>query len=139
MWLLKALYGLLMLLPQQSVAFKFLRTRLKTVPSFSGEQFKQISSGNFFLDANYIVGDGELNEDSRTIHNGINFASSLLKFEHVQQQHRRHSKMQSQYRNSSSSSTKEVQRLESEGSSTVPDMNRVPSRSLRRGPGQLQL
>lgn len=91
---------------QQSVAFKFLRTRLKTVPSFSGEQFKQISSGNFFLDANYIVGDGELNVDSRTIHNGINFASSLLKFEHVQQQHRRHSKVQSQYRNSSSSSTK---------------------------------
>ncbi|GKC31650.1 protein VAC14 [Tanacetum coccineum] len=34
-WLLKALYGLLMLLPQQSAAFKILRIHLKTVPSYS--------------------------------------------------------------------------------------------------------
>ncbi|XP_022882114.1 protein VAC14 homolog [Olea europaea var. sylvestris] len=101
-WLLKALYGLLMLLPQQSVAFKILRTRLKTVPAFSGEQFKQISSGNSFLDVNHI-GDGDLNEGTKCVHNGINFASSLQQLERIQQQHRSHSKMQAQYRNISSS------------------------------------
>ncbi|KAK8617950.1 hypothetical protein V6N13_080851 [Hibiscus sabdariffa] len=37
-----------MLLPQQSAAFKILRTRLKTVPSYSfnGDQLKQAPSGN---------------------------------------------------------------------------------------------
>lgn len=87
---------------QQSVAFKILRTRLKTVPAFSGEQFKQISSGNSFLDVNHI-GDDDLNEATKCVHNGINFASSLQQLERIQQQHRSHLKMQAQYRNISSS------------------------------------
>jgi vacuole morphology and inheritance protein 14 len=39
-WLLKTLYGLLMLFPQQSVAFRISKKRLKTVPTytFNGEE-----------------------------------------------------------------------------------------------------
>ncbi|KAK4400098.1 protein VAC14, partial [Sesamum angolense] len=147
-WLLKALYGLLMLLPQQSVAFKILRTRLKTVPSysFSGEQFKRLSSGNAFSEVNHFGGseileDG-MNEDQRNVRNGINFASWLQQFERVQQQHRVHSKSQalSRYSSASSAKVQEVQTPEEpRRPSPVPDMNRPPSRSSRRGPGQLQL
>ncbi|KAL2233273.1 protein VAC14 homolog [Sesamum indicum] len=147
-WLLKALYGLLMLLPQQSVAFKILRTRLKTVPSysFSGEQFKRLSSGNAFSEVNHFGGseileDG-MNEDQRNARNGINFASWLQQFERVQQQHRVHSKSQalSRYSSTSSAKVQEVQTPEEpRRPSPVPDMNRPPSRSSRRGPGQLQL
>ncbi|KAI3466945.1 hypothetical protein Pfo_023608 [Paulownia fortunei] len=146
-WLLKALYGLLMLLPQQSVAFKILRTRLKTVPSYSftGEQFKQMSSGNAFSEVNFIDGsqiseDGDMSEDQQNLHHGINFASRLQQFEQVQEQYRRHFKSQAQSRYSSSSSAKEVQRPdESKRPSPMPDMNGPLSRSSRRGPGQLQL
>ncbi|CAK9140309.1 unnamed protein product [Ilex paraguariensis] len=147
-WLLKALYGLLMLLPQQSAAFKILRTRLKTVPSysFSGEQLKQTSSGNPYSQINFmqsgsqISHDGDMNEDSRSVHNGINFASRLQQFDLIQQQHRVHSKSQAQSRYGSTSSTKEVRRPEEpRRPSPVPDMSRAPSRSSRRGPGQLQL
>ncbi|KAK4423388.1 protein VAC14 [Sesamum alatum] len=147
-WLLKALYGLLMLLPQQSVAFKILRTRLKTVPSysFSGEQFKRLSSGNAFSEVNHFGGseileDG-MNEDQRNVRNGINFASWLQQFERVQQQHRVHSKSQalSRYNSTSSAKVQEAQTAEEpRRPSPVPDMNRPPSRSSRRGPGQLQL
>ncbi|KAG6405522.1 hypothetical protein SASPL_133112 [Salvia splendens] len=144
-WLLKALYGLLMLLPQQSVAFKILRTRLKTVPpySFSGEQFKRLSPGKAFTEVNHVGGsqiaeDGD--GDTRNGHNGINFASLLKDFVRVQEQHRAHSKMQSQVRCSSSSS-KDIQRPEeASGALAVPDTNKPPSRtSSRRSPGQLQL
>ncbi|CAA3026097.1 protein VAC14 homolog isoform X2 [Olea europaea var. sylvestris] len=143
MWLLKALYGLLMLLPQQSLAFKILRTRLKTVPpySFSGEQ---ISSGSALLEANYmgisqISEDGDPFHDSPNVYNGINFISRLQQFKHIQQQHHMHSKLQAQSR-CNSSSAKEVQRPEDpEQPSLAPDNSLPPSRSSRRGPGQLQL
>ncbi|PIN04964.1 hypothetical protein CDL12_22502 [Handroanthus impetiginosus] len=145
-WLLKALYGLLMLLPQQSIAFKILWTRLKTVPSysFSGEQFKPLSSRNAFSEANDFGGsqtseDGDVSEDQRNVHNGINFASWLKQFEKVQEQHRLHSKSLALSRYSSSSS-KDVQRPEEQMQPLpVPDTNRPPSRSSRRGSGQLQL
>ncbi|KAG8382697.1 hypothetical protein BUALT_Bualt05G0104400 [Buddleja alternifolia] len=148
-WLLKALYGLLMLLPQQSVAFKILRTRLKTVPpySFSGEQYKRMSSGNPLLEINHFGGsqiseDGDMSEDQRNVHNGINFASWLQRFGQVQEQHRKHSKAQaiSRYASTSSAKVQEVQRPEEpKRPSPVPETSRPPSRSLRRGSGQLQL
>ncbi|KAH9320795.1 hypothetical protein KI387_015434, partial [Taxus chinensis] len=78
-WLLKALYGLLMLLPQQSAAFKILRTRLKTVPAYT------FSSD--FSNAIKRTGNGS---------SGIHFASKLQQFEHMQHQHRLHCKTQSQ-------------------------------------------
>ncbi|GER31080.1 protein VAC14 homolog [Striga asiatica] len=110
-WLLKALYGLLMLLPQQSVAFKILRTRLKTVPSysFSGEQLKRLSSGHAFsevinnFDELHIMEDGESSEDHRDVYNGINFAASLQQFQQVQGQHREQSKSHGLARCSSTS------------------------------------
>ncbi|KAL2485034.1 Protein VAC14-like protein [Abeliophyllum distichum] len=144
--LLKALYGLLMLLPQQSLAFKILRTRLKTVPSysFSGEQLKQKSSGSVLSEANYmgrsqISEDGDPFHDPPNVHNGINFISRLQQFKHIQQQHHMHSKFQAQTRRSSSS-TKEVQRPEDTKQPSLGlDNSRPPSRSSRRGPGQLQL
>ncbi|XP_050373682.1 protein VAC14 homolog isoform X2 [Argentina anserina] len=149
MWLLKALYGLLMLLPQQSAAFKILRTRLKTVPtySFGGEQPRRTSSGNSYQilhhmsSGSQVIEDGDLNpnQDSKFSHHGINFTARLQQFEQMQQQHRQHTKDQAQVRSNSTSSTtqQDVQRPE-ELSRTSSDVNRPPSRS-RRGPGQLQL
>ncbi|KAL8520767.1 hypothetical protein ACS0TY_011354 [Phlomoides rotata] len=144
MWLLKALYGLLMLLPQQSVAFKILRTRLKTVPpySFSGEKFERPSQENAFSELNFgglkIAEDGDMKADLRNLHNGINFASWLHQFEQVQQQHRSHTKSQALSRCSSVSSTKEVQRPEETNRALpTPDTSRPPSRSSRRGFGMV--
>ncbi|XP_059655342.1 protein VAC14 homolog isoform X2 [Cornus florida] len=147
-WLLKALYGLQMLLPQQSKAFKILRTRLKTVPSYSfnGDQLKRTLSSNLYSQNHYMPSrsqvseDSDIDEDSQDVHNGINFSSRLQQFEYIQQQHRMHSKSQAQLRYSSTSSTKEVRRPdESWRPLPVVDMSRTPSISSRRGPGQLQL
>ncbi|XXG40893.1 hypothetical protein AAC387_Pa01g1493 [Persea americana] len=109
-WLLKSLYGLLMLLPQQSAAFKILRTRLKTVPSFGGEQRKRMVSGNPLsqvLQYTQIgirsVDHDNKNQDAGNVYNGINFASMLQLFEHMQNRHRMHSRPQRQFNNSLSS------------------------------------
>lgn len=96
------------LLMQQSQAFKILRTRLKTVPSysFSGEQFKRSSSGNPYLQVGSQVNeDGEMNTHNN-VHNGMNLASKLQQFEQMQQQHRMHSKSQARLRQNTTSSTK---------------------------------
>uniref|UniRef100_A0A1J3JUP5 Protein VAC14-like protein n=1 Tax=Noccaea caerulescens TaxID=107243 RepID=A0A1J3JUP5_NOCCA len=158
-WLLKTLYGLLMLLPQQSAAFKILRTRLKTVPTYSfsgGDQ--QISRASSVPFAQYHE-DGDRKEDKNinTSHKGINFDARLQQFENVQNQHRglARTKVNYSYSSSSSSTSKEVRRSEeqqqqqqqqqqqrpppSSTSSSVGDNNRPPSRSSRKGPGQLQL
>lgn len=148
MWLLKTLYGLLMLLPQQSASFKILRTRLKTVPScsFEGEQFEQLSSGNpraqFLphIHGKQIIKDGDRNQDAGDVHCGINFASRLLEFEHMQHRHRMRFRSQTHSRNSSSTLQQEIHRLEEpRRPSTIPDISRPPSRSSWRGPGYLQL
>nr|GMD26592.1 protein VAC14 homolog [Ipomoea batatas] len=149
-WLLKALYGLLMLLPQQSAAFKILRTRLKTVPaySFSGDQLSRTSSGNPYFQSSYSRGgsqnsiDVNFSEDSNDMHIGINFSSRLQLFEHVQYMHRMHSKSRGSYsRSSSNSSTKntnsvqEFQRPEdSKQPVPTPDLNGPSSKSSRKGP-----
>ncbi|CAN6675396.1 unnamed protein product [Malus baccata var. baccata] len=150
MWLLKTLYGLLMLLPQQSAAFKILRTRLKTVPSyaFNSEQLRRTSSGNphqiipHMPSCSQIIEDGDINQDSKSSHNGINFALRLQQFEQMHQQHRQHAKVQAQSHSTStaSSTPKDVQRPEEQSHSRSPssEVNRLPSRS-RRAPGQLQL
>ncbi|XP_059291696.1 protein VAC14 homolog isoform X1 [Lycium ferocissimum] len=144
-WLLKALYGLLMLLPQQSAAFKILRTRLKTVPSYSFKEecFRRSSSGIPYSQFNYgegggseIFEEGDLSDNSHDMHNGINFATKLQQFQQIQKQHHAHSKSETQSRFVSTSSTKEVQIA---GESKRSDLNRPPSRSSRRGLGQLQL
>ncbi|XP_075089485.1 protein VAC14 homolog isoform X2 [Nicotiana tabacum] len=112
-WLLKALYGLLMLLPQQSAAFKILRTRLKTVPSYSFKEERPVrtSSGISFFNGgggSQISEDGNPNENSHDMHNGINFGSRLKHFKQIQQQHRLHSKSETHSRFNSASSMKEV-------------------------------
>ncbi|PKI58187.1 hypothetical protein CRG98_021409, partial [Punica granatum] len=146
-WLLKVLYGLLMLLPQQSAAFKILRTRLKTVPpySFSGEQIRRTSSGTPYSQrlqhmpsGSQIMVDGDLGQDSSgSLHNGINFAARLQQFEQMQRQHRLHAKLQSQKHRNNPTSSKEQQKSEEQPSAS--DISRPPSRTSRRGPGQLQL
>lgn len=105
---------------QQSDAFKILRTRLKTVPSYSfnneqtvlsysfnSEQFKQTSLGNPYHQQNSTasgsqLSDGDLNEDPHGMHNGINFESKLQQFDDIQQLHRMHRKRQIQSRNTTS-------------------------------------
>ncbi|KAG5532066.1 hypothetical protein RHGRI_026619 [Rhododendron griersonianum] len=132
---------------QQSKAFRVLKTRLKTVPSysFSSEQSKW-TSGNSYSQVHRMISgspvseDGDMDEDLRSVQNGINFASRLQQFEQMQQQHRMHSKSQTQSRYNSTSSSKEVQRPEEpRRPSPVPDMSGPSSRSSRRGPGQLQI
>ncbi|MBA0809065.1 hypothetical protein Gohar_024749 [Gossypium harknessii] len=108
-WLLKALYGLLMLLPQQSSAFKVLRRRLKTVPSYSfdGGNLKRAASGNPYSQilhhsGSQITEDGDIDQDNGNLQNGINFAS-LQQFKQMQQQHHMLAKSRAQSRNSSTS------------------------------------
>uniref|UniRef100_A0A7C9AXU5 Vacuolar protein 14 C-terminal Fig4-binding domain-containing protein n=1 Tax=Opuntia streptacantha TaxID=393608 RepID=A0A7C9AXU5_OPUST len=137
-WLLKALYGLLMLLPQQSAAFKILRTRLKTVPSysFSGEQLQNTSLGTSHIRGpNHIpVQDGEVKQDKQ----GINFALRLQQFEKMQRQHRARAKSQAKSQNTSAS--KVIQTAEGNGQlQSGTDANQPPQRTSRKGPGHLQL
>ncbi|KAF5184427.1 Two-component response regulator orr21 [Thalictrum thalictroides] len=140
-WLLKALYGLLMLLPQQSAAFKILQTRLRTVPpySFSGEQFKRASSANSYSQVHISGGshsteDGDSNQDIGNMPNEINFMVRLQQFEHMQHQHRMHTKSQLQAHHSTSSTiSQEVQRPEEQQRPpVVQDLSRPPSRSSWR-------
>ncbi|KAJ8476278.1 hypothetical protein OPV22_020005 [Ensete ventricosum] len=83
-WLLKTLYGLLMLLPQRSAAFKIVRTRLKTVPSniFNNEQLKhpcsQISE----------ITDDSGDQVAANVYDKINFPSKLQQFQQTLSRHR---------------------------------------------------
>ncbi|KAJ1418386.1 Vacuolar protein 14 C-terminal Fig4-binding domain [Sesbania bispinosa] len=150
-WLFKALYGLLMLLPQQSAAFKILKTRLKAVPSYSfnGEQLKKMPSGDPYQflhhmpDGYKTIEDGDVTEDCGSSHNGINFAARLQQFQQMQHQHRVHTKAQTKSQNISTSLPKhhmqqEAQKEEEPRRPQSIDINVPPSRS-KRGPGQLQL
>ncbi|KAI4302129.1 hypothetical protein MLD38_037913 [Melastoma candidum] len=142
-WLLKALYGLLMLLPQQSAAFKILRMRLKTVPaySFGGDHVKRTSSGNLYTQilhhmpsGSQVMEDGDASLDVGSLPNGINFIARLQQFEHMQRQHRTHSKSQLQLRHrDTSGSSKEMQRQEEPLMMSLPAMNRPPARSSSKG------
>ncbi|KAJ7283100.1 hypothetical protein O6H91_Y347800 [Diphasiastrum complanatum] len=109
--LLKSLYGILMLLPQQSTAFKILRTRLKTVPAHT---FMQIQTGGSDAPGqratrrassaphNQIIThipslpiqaqfgeDGDMRYDG-DLPSSINFATRLNQFQLMQHQHRLH-------------------------------------------------
>eukprot|EP00249_Psilotum_nudum_P024047 c29071_g1_i2 orf=535-2670(-) len=109
--LLKALNGLLMLLPQQSAAFKILRTRLKTVPAYAfmhvqtppTSEFpglnvvRRTASGNPYtpiLTHSQFNEDGEKNSELSNGANRINFAMRLQQFERMQHQHRLHQQEQ---------------------------------------------
>lgn len=94
---------------QQSAAFKILRTRLKTVPSYalSSEQIKRTSSGNPYQIIQHIPNiseDGDVHEDEKNLHNGIKFPLRLQQFEHMQHLHRMHAKSQAQARSNLASS-----------------------------------
>ncbi|KAK4754500.1 hypothetical protein SAY87_002604 [Trapa incisa] len=142
-WLLKVLYGLLMLLPQQSAAFKILRTRLKTVPpySFNGD-IMRTASGTYYSQrihhvptGSQIMEDGDLGVDSlANMHNGINFSVRLQQFEQMLQQHRSQARLQSQQHHNNLTSSKEKQKHEDQ--SSEHDISRPPSRTSRRGSGQ---
>ncbi|XP_038984891.1 protein VAC14 homolog [Phoenix dactylifera] len=140
-WLLKTLYGLLMLLPQQSAAFKILRTRLKTVPSSSlSNELKHTSSGSSYSQILQITEDSNRNKDAANIYNAINFPSRLQQFGHMQNRHRIHAKTQLQPHNSTSSTWSQEMQISEESSlpSHLPDSSRSPSGSYWSIPGQLQ-
>ncbi|KAJ4901304.1 Protein VAC14-like protein [Raphanus sativus] len=152
-WLLKTLYGLLMLLPQQSAAFRILETRLKTVPTYSisggGDQIRRAFSGVSFSQYMHHQQDGDAEDyNINSSHQGINFAARLQQFENVQNQHHDQARNEVNYSYStSSSSTSEEVRTSKEqqkpspslASSSVPENDRPPARSSRKGSGQLQL
>ncbi|XP_065039319.1 protein VAC14 homolog isoform X2 [Musa acuminata AAA Group] len=129
-WLLKTLYGLLLLLPQQSAAFKILRTRLKTVPSYavSIEQLKHSSSGNPYSQILQIMEDNKT-QDAANVCNAINFPARLQQFEQMQRRHRVHSKSHLMSLNTTSSAvSQEIQILEeSHHSSPLPEISRLSS------------
>ncbi|MBA0815295.1 hypothetical protein Gohar_021056, partial [Gossypium harknessii] len=135
-YLLKALYGLLMLLPQQSAAFKILQTRLKTVPSYSfnGDQLKHALSGNPYSHhgASQISEDGNKNLNNGNVQNDINFTSWLEQFEQIQRQHRLLAKSQAQSRNNSL--LKDGPKAEEPLQLPTSNTNRAVSRSSKRGP-----
>ncbi|KAM0936965.1 putative vacuole morphology and inheritance protein [Dioscorea sansibarensis] len=139
MWLLKSLYGLLMLLPQQSAAFKILRTRLKTASSHGSStgQAKR-SSGNAYSQILQVPEDIK-SEELGNMHNAINFTYRLHQFEHMQNQHRLHAKLLRQTYNSTSSTI--LQGIRNSGgsrqSSPILDMTRPPPMPSRTG-GQFQ-
>ncbi|KAF8117482.1 hypothetical protein N665_0009s0011 [Sinapis alba] len=150
-WLLKTLYGLLMLLPQQSAAFGILQTRLKAVPTYSisggGDQISRAFSGVPFSQYMHHHQDGDAEDyNINSSHQGINFGARLQQFENVQNQHRgqARNKVNYSYSSSSSSTSKEVrtskeQQPPSLSSSSIAENNRPPTRSSRKGSGQLQL
>lgn len=83
---------------QQSAAFKILRTRLKTVPSYS---FNKESRNPSTLSQDFNNMNMNMNEEEDSSshnmnmsNNGINFASWLQRFQQKQHQHRLHSKTQ---------------------------------------------
>ncbi|TKY69239.1 VAC14-like protein [Spatholobus suberectus] len=140
-WLFKALYGLLMLLPQQSAAFKILKTRLKAVPSYSfnGERLRRIPSGDPYQfhhmpDGIQTIEDGDVTEDDGISHNGINFAARLQQFQQMQHEHLVLSKTQTKSRNLSTSLSKEAQREEEPRRPQSIELNVPPSRTSKRGP-----
>ncbi|XP_020089671.1 protein VAC14 homolog isoform X1 [Ananas comosus] len=130
-WLLKSLYGLLMLLPQQSAAFKILRTRLKTVPSFalSTENLKRTSSENPYSQILQIADESNRNQDVASTSHAIDFPARLQQFVHMQQLHRAHTKFRQQSRNAAYSTlSQEIQRSEeTKQSLPLPEINRPPS------------
>ncbi|KEH40594.1 VAC14-like protein [Medicago truncatula] len=156
LWLFKALYGLLMLLPQQSAAFKILKTRLKAVPSYSFNraQLNREPSGDYYQFLPQMPDgtkeDGDVTEDGGSSYNAINFAARLQQFQKMQQQHRVHTKSRRTSRSLSTSLpkvaglslstslSKEAQREEEPPKPQSIDLNVPPSRS-RRNSGQLQL
>lgn len=112
----RLLYLLFVSLFQQSAAFRILRTRLKSVPSytFSSGQFRGTFSGDpvsnvsrDILNGTHIT-DGDMDGDAGNGHNGINFESRLKQFEQMQQRHRVHSRLQSHSRNTTSSALSQV-------------------------------
>ncbi|KAE9597534.1 putative vacuole morphology and inheritance protein [Lupinus albus] len=133
-WLFKTLYGLLMLLPQQSAAFKILKTRLKAVPSYSfdGEQSKRTPSRSPYQFLHHTK-DGDITTDGGYSHNGINFAARLQQFKQMQHQHRVHRKTQALSCKISTTLPKEAQIQEEP---MLPQLSDVAtSRSSKRGPG----
>lgn len=94
---------------QQSAAFKILRTRLKTVPSYavSIEQLKHSSSGNPYSQILQIMEDNKT-QDAANVCNAINFPARLQQFEQMQRRHRVHSKSHLMSLNTTSSAVSQV-------------------------------
>nr|VDD38209.1 unnamed protein product [Brassica oleracea] len=167
-WLLKTLYGLLMLLPQQSGAFRILQTRLKTVPTYSfsggGDQISRAFSGvpfSQYMMHHHEDGDAE-DYNINSSHQGINFAARLQQFENVQNQHRGQARIKrttliapplllhqrlvncekrcvSPFIFCAYVRTSKEQQPPSLTSLSIAEHSRPPARSSRKGSGQLQL
>ncbi|KAH7404172.1 hypothetical protein KP509_15G013700 [Ceratopteris richardii] len=105
--LLKALNGLLMLLPQQSLAFKLLKTRLKTVPAYPLMQASPSTTSEFpglsitrrtmssnpysqLISYSQSNEDGDENSDASDGGGNVDFQAKLQQFRGVQNQHREH-------------------------------------------------
>lgn len=101
-WLIIVLYGLLLLLPQQSVAFKMLKTRLKPLRPHDvmADQVTWTPSGSPHSPTVQLTDSS--NHDLANMHDSINFASRLQQFQHMRHLHRHHFASQLSSKNSSS-------------------------------------
>ncbi|CAK8579634.1 unnamed protein product [Lathyrus sativus] len=141
-WLFRALYGLLMLFPQQSAAFEILKTRLKAVPaySFNREQLKKTSSGapyqflHHMSGGSHITEDGDVAVENGNSHNAINFAARIKQFQEMQQQHREHFRTQAQIRRKVTPVSKEEEVPRQEEETKRPHLSElnVVARSSKR-------
>ncbi|KAK8923988.1 hypothetical protein KSP39_PZI019579 [Platanthera zijinensis] len=101
-WLFMVLYGLLSLLPQQSAAFKILRTRIKSTRSLAGKRYQD--DWEPAQHEKFPRATERDNHDDSNMHN-INFASRLQQFQHVQYLHRMHSNTSQQSSQNSASAS----------------------------------
>ncbi|KAI0492962.1 hypothetical protein KFK09_027238 [Dendrobium nobile] len=131
-WLIIVLYGLLLLLPQQSAAFKMLKTRLKPMRPHDvmADQGTCTSSGSPHAQSIQMQ-DGS-NHDMDNAHNYINFASRLQQFQQMQYLHRMHSKSQQSSQNSLPAISSQIE-ISGDSQLSVPAPE---SRSSGGSPGQ---
>lgn len=97
-------------LVQQSVAFKILRTRIKTVPSFApgSARFERAAPWNL-SPAQRALDEIMADQETENAHESeIDFAARLEQFERMQRRHRAHAKSQMQSRNLPSSKLSQV-------------------------------
>uniref|UniRef100_A0A7N0ZTN5 Vacuolar protein 14 C-terminal Fig4-binding domain-containing protein n=1 Tax=Kalanchoe fedtschenkoi TaxID=63787 RepID=A0A7N0ZTN5_KALFE len=136
-WLLKTLYGLLMLLPQQSAAFKILKTQLKTVPSFSFSNECYSSQGACYTQCGTNTPEDGNTEKETADNQKLDFTSILQQFERIQSKHRVLAKDQRVLCKTPASLLKDVQRADDSHISSKPDKVIHLSRSTERAMGKL--
>ncbi|KAM0952788.1 putative vacuole morphology and inheritance protein [Dioscorea sansibarensis] len=97
-WLRKLLYRLMMLLPQDGVAFDLLLRKLGSLPKHNSvsTHFECASCGHQHLETLQLADPDDENQDTGNTQDAINFASLLEQFMHIQRKQFNHAKTKTQ-------------------------------------------